>query len=93
MKLKNMLIDGEVQQVPDIKVGDRVQISMEDREDVDLFDWLNEHEGEPLIVSTVEYDTFMIWLHGCEYGISMHLVSDVFSGVDAMLTVDEGGKL
>lgn len=76
MKYKK-IIEGDMDvTVPEINVGDKIGVMFDDRYDSDFAEWCDEYKGD-LIVSSVDYNDFMIWLKDCDYGVSMEIITSV----------------
>lgn len=78
LKLKNVKINGEELTIPDVKIGDKIDVSFDDNYDTDFAEWLYEYKGD-LIVTEVDEDAGMIWLKDCEYGIDMSIISNIIT--------------
>lgn len=78
MNTKVIEVDGEQMKVPDINIGNEIEITIDPREDTDLFNWLAENKGKKLVVTEADYDTFAVFIKGCPYHIDMQFVTDVF---------------
>ena len=72
--------NGEIIKLPKIKEGDIVSLCFEDREDLDLAEFLSDFKSN-LIVEGVEYETGLFWIKDCDYAINIAWIIDVDSSI------------
>lgn len=75
MEYKIVNIDGIDMEIVDVRVGDKIFVSFDDRYDEDFAEWCDEYVGD-LIVTEVDYEQGMVWLKDCPYGVDMSIIND-----------------
>lgn len=74
-------VDGEMIELAKIKEGDIVSLCFEDREDLDISEFLDDFKGD-LIVECVDYESELFWIKDCDYAINIDWISSVKNSYD-----------
>ena len=79
LKTKIISIDGETFEIPDLSIGCRIDLSLDDREDPELIQSLENRQEKELIVTNFDDESMLAWVDGIEESIQYQWIEAIYA--------------